>query len=220
MTEPQRLINLTFHGVGAPGRALDPGEDTAWLSVERFSAALDAVAGRSDVRITFDDGNASDLELALPALQARGLDATFFVVAGRLGAPRFLSADDVRTLADAGMEIGCHGMRHQPWPGLDDPTLRQELVEARREIAAAAGRPVTTAACPFGAYGRSSLRALRREGYERVYTSDRGAARAGDWLQARSTIHESDVVATVLHPTSSSSATVMRRVKLTVKRWR
>ena len=99
-----RIINLTFHGIGEPERALEPGEEQFWLDSDQFQSALDSVVGRSDVRITFDDGNASDLEQALPGLRQRGLTATFFVVAGRLGDPGFLDEQDVRALAAAGME--------------------------------------------------------------------------------------------------------------------
>ena len=97
----RRCINLTFHGVGEPTRRLEPGEEDVWLSCAQLSSILDAVANRGDVRITFDDGNASDLHTALPALRARGLTATFFVVAGRLGTPGFLDDEDVEALAAA-----------------------------------------------------------------------------------------------------------------------
>jgi peptidoglycan/xylan/chitin deacetylase (PgdA/CDA1 family) len=216
----QRFTNLTFHGIGSPRRALEQNEDAVWVSLERLLSVLDSLAGRDDVRITFDDGNASDLELALPALRERGLTATFFVVADRLGAPGFLAPADLRTLAGAGMAIGCHGMHHRPWRALDDADLHEELVEAKRAIEFAVERPVATAACPFGSYDRRSLRALRRAGYERVYTSDRGVAQAGDWLQARSTVSERGPLAAILSPETSSYAVLRRRAKLTVKRWR
>jgi peptidoglycan/xylan/chitin deacetylase (PgdA/CDA1 family) len=94
-----RRINLTFHGIGRTERNLEPGEELLWLDEEEFASALDAIVGRGDVRITFDDGNASDVEHALPQLRQRGLTATFFVVAGRLGAPGFLDATGIRALA-------------------------------------------------------------------------------------------------------------------------
>src|SRR4051812_48635435 len=114
---PQRCINLTFHGIGDAERALETGEAHVWTTRGRFLAILDAAAGRDDVRITFDDGNASDVSIALPALTARGLSATFFIVAGRLGTAGFLDEDGVRMLAAAGMDVGSHGMRHRPWGG-------------------------------------------------------------------------------------------------------
>ena len=218
-----RCINLTFHGVGEPERALEPGEAGVWMSRRRFAAVLDAVAGRDDVRVTFDDGNASDLEHALPALADRGLRATFFVVAGRLGARGFLDAAGVRTLADAGMAIGCHGMRHRPWRALDDDALREELLDARRALEDVVQRPVVAAGCPFGSYDRRVLGALRRYGYERVYTSDRGTARTSAWLQARNSIGPSSgagLLDAIAAADGHAPPALMRRAKLAVKRWR
>ncbi|MFD1047214.1 polysaccharide deacetylase family protein, partial [Kibdelosporangium lantanae] len=84
---PARVINITVHGIGDPPRELDPGEDRTWVTTDQFTQVLDAVVGRDDVRLTFDDGNASDVEIALPELVARGLTAEFFVLAGLLDEP-------------------------------------------------------------------------------------------------------------------------------------
>jgi peptidoglycan/xylan/chitin deacetylase (PgdA/CDA1 family) len=219
----QRAINLTFHGIGPTDRRLDLGEDAVWLDRDRFEAVLDSVAGNTDVRITFDDGNRSDLLYALPALTRRGVTATFFVVAGRMGTPGFLDEDDMRALAAAGMEIGCHGMRHRAWRRLDQRTLAEELVDARRMLEAVVARPVTKAACPFGSYDRSVLRSLRRCGYRHVYTSDCGTAHSGDWLQARNTVRAADDLALVEQVHSLETPiynAVRRRMRLAAKRWR
>jgi peptidoglycan/xylan/chitin deacetylase (PgdA/CDA1 family) len=218
-----RSINLTFHGVGDPARRLDPGEQDVWVSRERFLSLLECAASRDDVVITFDDGNASDLEHALPALRERGLRATFFVVAGRLNTPSFIDERGVRALAAAGMEIGCHGMRHRPWRGLDDRALHEELVEARQILERAAGHPVTRAACPFGSYDRRVLRTLRGHGYWHVYTSDGGTARSGDFLQVRNSVGPSDgagLLERIPRLESPNARTLARRAKLAIKRWR
>jgi peptidoglycan/xylan/chitin deacetylase (PgdA/CDA1 family) len=219
----ERSINLTFHGVGDHGRALEAAEEHVWLSAADFEAVLDAAVGRDDVRITFDDGNASDVAHALPALSRRGLSATFFVVAGRLGEPGFLDADDVRALAAAGMTIGCHGMRHRPWRRLDDRDLVEELVESRKVLEAVVERPVTGAACPFGAYDRRVLRSLRQSGYEQVYTSDTGMATPDRWLQVRNTVCRGDggdLLERIVSSERSRGHALRRRAKLAAKRWR
>jgi peptidoglycan/xylan/chitin deacetylase (PgdA/CDA1 family) len=220
---PDRSINLTFHGIGEPGRRLEPGERDVWVSREQFYSLLDCAVGRKDVVITFDDGNASDLELALPALHDRGLTATFFVVAGRLGASRFLDEAGVRAVAAAGMEIGCHGMHHRHWRGLDEAALHEELVEAKAVLEETVEQQVTQAACPFGSYDRRVLRALRGYGYRHVFTSDRGLARPGDFLQPRNSVGPYDppgLLAEIPARDTSLSRALRRRVKLAVKRWR
>lgn len=218
-----RAINLTFHGIGEPQRALESGEADVWVSKDRFLSLLDSVAGRRDVRITFDDGNASDIDEALPALAERDLDATFFVVAGRLGEPAFLDRTDVRELAAAGMKIGCHGMRHRRWRGLDEHALREELVEAKAILEEIVKQPVSEAACPFGAYDRRVLRSLRRSGYSRVYTSDRGTTSPGDFVQARNSVtpaEEPDLLGRIASLDARPHQSITRRAKLAVKRWR
>lgn len=220
---PDRSINLTFHGIGEPGRRLEPGEPDIWVSREQLHSLLDCAVGRKDVVITFDDGNASDLELALPALRDRGLTATFFVVAGRIGAPRFLDEAGVRAIAAAGMEIGCHGMHHRRWRGLDQSALHEEFVEAKAILEQAVEQPVTQAACPFGSYDRGVLRALRRCGYRRAFTSDRGFATPGAFLQARNSVGPHDgpgLLEQIEARDARPCGTVLRRAKLAVKRWR
>ena len=117
---PANIVNLTVHGIGRPRRALDPGEDESWVTVEQFEQVLDAVVGIANVRMTFDGGNASDVEIALPRLLERRLTAEFFVLAGCLGERGRVDRDGVHELVDAGMTIGSHGWSHSDWRRLDD----------------------------------------------------------------------------------------------------
>lgn len=220
----ERSTILTFHGVGEPMRELDPGEADVWVGHAKFLAILDEAAGsHQDVAITFDDGNASDVRAALPALRQRGLRATFFVVAGRLGEPEFLNSGDVAELAGAGMEIGSHGMRHRSWRGLTAPELDEELTRSRAILEEIARRSVTRAACPFGAYDRRVLRAARKSGYEHVYTSDRGVTRASEFVQPRTTVcagDPPDLLGRITSVRPTARQRLQRNAKLGVKRWR
>ena len=104
--DPSEVFNVCFHGIGAPQRELEVDEEQYWLEVDQFEEMLEMIRGYPFVRITFDDGNASDVTLALPALLRHGLSATFFVVAGRIDTPGSLSADGVRALVRSRMGIG------------------------------------------------------------------------------------------------------------------
>jgi peptidoglycan/xylan/chitin deacetylase (PgdA/CDA1 family) len=215
--------NICFHGIGRPGRELEPGEGLYWISVDAFLAMLDVLVERPGVRISFDDGNRSDVDVAFDALQARGLSATFFVVAGRLGAPGSLDGDDLRELDRAGMTIGTHGMDHRPWRGLVADDLQRELVVARSWIAEAVGHAIEEAALPLGAYDRRVLGALRQLGYKKVHTSDRGAARAGDWLQPRFSVVATDTPVTLetdMLVAPSRASALWNGAKIRVKRLR
>ena len=67
---------------------------------------------------------------------------------------------------------------------MDPRSGDEEFTAARSLIGTAAEAPVHTAACPFGAYDRTVLAALRSR-LQQVFTSDRRRARAGGWLQPR-----------------------------------
>jgi peptidoglycan/xylan/chitin deacetylase (PgdA/CDA1 family) len=187
------IVNLTVHGIGTTSRELDPGEDLTWVGVEQFERVLDAVIGRTDVRITFDDGNASDVEIALPRLLDRGLTAEFFVLAGLLGEPGRLDADGVRELVAAGMTVGSHGWAHRDWRRMDAEQSMVEINDAGRVLTELTGRQVSRVAIPFGSYDRHVLDRLRRARVTRAYTSDGGRALPGSWLQPRNSLrHDID----------------------------
>jgi peptidoglycan/xylan/chitin deacetylase (PgdA/CDA1 family) len=217
------VVNVCFHGIGTPQRELEPGEAPYWVSESAFHRILDELAQWPDVRISFDDGNASDVEIGLPALVARGLDAQFFLLAGRLDQPGSVSSDGVRELRAQRMTVGSHGMWHRSWRGMTQQEQVEEFVTARDRLAAVAGAPVTVAACPLGRYDRQVLKALRDNGYTTVYTSDRRAARADSWLQPRYSVTEGDTPES-LRAQIRTTPPLTRRVRTSavgvVKRWR
>jgi peptidoglycan/xylan/chitin deacetylase (PgdA/CDA1 family) len=191
------IIGISFHAIGLPTADLTAAERPYAVTRDTFLLLLDEFAAHPEVELSFDDGFASDVETALPALTERGLSATFFPVAARLGRPGFVDLAGLRALNTAGMTIGLHGMRHRSWRGLDPEAEREELVLARSLIAEAASADVTSVSCPFGSYDRKVLRTLREYGYQRVFTSDRRRARAGAWLQPRYAMMAHDTVRTV-----------------------
>jgi peptidoglycan/xylan/chitin deacetylase (PgdA/CDA1 family) len=212
---------LNFHGLGQPGRALPPGEENYWVEPGFFEAILDSVRGRDDVLITFDDSNESDFTLALPLLRQRQMKARFFVIAQRIGQQGSLSRGQIQSLCAEGMAVENHGLAHRDWTQLDQEQLRAELMEARDVIGRITGLPVTEAACPFGGYNRRVLQMLRKSGYRKVFTSDRGIARADDWIQPRITIRRSDDlngVKAMCALTPENRVGFLRRVKLWLKR--
>jgi peptidoglycan/xylan/chitin deacetylase (PgdA/CDA1 family) len=189
------VINICFHGIGRAQRELEPGEARYWVTPDQYLRTLDEIMSwETKVAISFDDGNASDSALGVPALQERGLTASFFVLAGRLGLDGSLDEDAVRGLRDAGMVVGTHGMAHRPWRRLDAEGQRSELIDARARLAEVVGAPIGQAALPLGRYDRSVLTTLRRLGYTRVHTSDRRMAREGAWLQHRFSVRADDTI--------------------------
>lgn len=185
---------ITLHGLGEPPSDVTASEAEYWIDADRFRRLMDRILDFDDYRITFDDGNRSDFEIATPALQRRGLRATFFIPSDRLGDPTSLTPDELRAMVDAGMEIGSHGTLHRPWSELSRGELDDELSRSKRVLSEIIGQEVNQASCPFGRYNRVVLRALREHGYRRVYTSDGGWVAAQSWLVPRRTIMRDDAL--------------------------
>lgn len=128
------------------------------------------------VGITFDDGNASDYQHALPILARLGFRATFFVCGERVTGE--MPPARLRELHAAGMHIGSHAMRHLFMTTLDAAAEEAELVQSREMLEGIIGEPVLHFAPPGGRWSRRTQRALKRAGYVAVSSSRYGFNRA------------------------------------------
>jgi peptidoglycan/xylan/chitin deacetylase (PgdA/CDA1 family) len=187
-----RRVNVCFHGIGRPRVEREPGESRYWITADQFERILDTLVGRADVSISFDDGNRSDIDVAINQLVERQLTATFFPLAGRLSDRDSLSPSGVRELVAAGMAVGSHGMWHRPWRRLSKSEVDEELRQARNVITEVVGQSINRAAVPLGQYDRQTLAMLREHRYAEVNTSDRRLAGSGQWLQPRFSVHADD----------------------------
>ncbi|MFA1546732.1 polysaccharide deacetylase family protein [Actinomadura chokoriensis] len=155
----------------------------AWLKARGLRGVgmaelLDAhAAGRARglVGLTFDDGYADFATRAVPALLRYGFGATVYVVSGRIGTynawddgPRkpLMTADQIRTVAGAGMEVASHGRHHVSLPGTDETELREELEESRAVLEDVVDAPVTGFAYPYGHATAREVEAVRAAGYD------------------------------------------------------
>lgn len=184
----KRRVIINFHGIGAPTRPLDAGEAPYWVAPDLLAETLNLAErfkNMVETWLTFDDGNASDLAVGAELLAGHGRKARFFVLAGRLGQPGALSAEDLCALAAAGHRVESHGFDHVDWTTLDDAGRHREWNDARAVISEALGTPVTEAGIPFGSYDAKVISGLRRAGYQRVYSSDGGRCGRDSFLLPR-----------------------------------
>lgn len=145
------------------------------VSMSALLEAWRAGRARGLIGLTFDDGYADFLEYALPVLAQYGFGATAFPVAGLLGGnndwdpdgPRkpLMTEAQVRQVAEAGIEIGSHGMRHVSLPGIPAAALAAEAVESRAILRAVSGQDVAGFCYPFGHLDTPAVDAAREAGY-------------------------------------------------------
>lgn len=74
----------------------------------------------------------------------------------------YLTPDDVRKLADSGMEIGSHGHSHEWLAEMNAGQQREDLVTSFLILDSELGRTRTRSVCyPFGSYNKSTLEILK-----------------------------------------------------------
>jgi peptidoglycan/xylan/chitin deacetylase (PgdA/CDA1 family) len=167
-----------------------PGQDPHYtLDEKRFREQLQQVVAaggacsaqawlhdgeRRPVLLTFDDGHASNYELAFPALVEHAMRADFFVNPGNVGKPGFASWAQLREMDAAGMSIQSHGYDHVYLTGLGRDALRERLHAARIAIEDGIGSAVTLLAPPGGRMPAGLVGVARQCGYRHVLSSRPG----------------------------------------------
>jgi peptidoglycan/xylan/chitin deacetylase (PgdA/CDA1 family) len=138
--------------------------------------------------LSFDDGYRDNLEVALPLMREHGYVGSVFVlpefvdsgaaldwpeVSDRLerfpDVMRSLDWAMVEQLAEAGWEVGSHGLRHAHMPLLGDEELRQELLDSRRRVEERIGS-CESLAYPFGEWDARVAAAAADAGYSFAYS--------------------------------------------------
>jgi peptidoglycan/xylan/chitin deacetylase (PgdA/CDA1 family) len=128
---------------------------------------------KSSVKITFDDGEHSQLHNALPLLAEHGIAATYFVTPGLIGtAAKFLGWDELKTLQNAGHSIQSHGWSHKFLTFCSDEELMHELRASKQVLEEKLGGSVDEISVPGGRWNRRVIAACAEAGYKRVYVSD------------------------------------------------
>jgi len=161
-----RIVSLGLHGAAVGG-------------------AMDAAAMGSVVVITFDDGCASDLEIAAPLLSSQGFTSTHYITSGFLDTRGFLSRGQLQELAKLGFEIGSHAVTHRYLTDLATNEIEREIRDSKAELESLIGRSVDHFSCPGGRWDARVARIVRDAGYRTMATSDVGTNQPGAFRLSR-----------------------------------
>lgn len=153
------------------------------------------------VLITFDDGYEGVHRHALPVLAKHGFASTLFVSTGWIrgaydtggGLDTMLDWDQVRELANAGVEIGGHSHTHPQLDQLGQDALWFELLRCKEIIAEELGRRPASFAYPYGYSSRRVRRTVREAGFSQSLAVGNGLARRrqGPYALQRVTVRRS-----------------------------
>jgi peptidoglycan/xylan/chitin deacetylase (PgdA/CDA1 family) len=113
--------------------------------------------------ITFDHlGTPEQMAALLATVERHGAPATFFVTGERAAA----DPDGVKSLLDAGYEVGMHGWAHEMWCDLDPGTERALATRATNAITEATGERPRGFRAPGGSRSAATVEILSDLGYD------------------------------------------------------
>ncbi|HTA77377.1 MAG TPA: polysaccharide deacetylase family protein [bacterium] len=96
------------------------------------------------ISLTFDDGDPSQLETAIPALAKRRLRGTFFLIANRIK-----NLEDWKDAVQTGQEIGNHTLDHKHGWILSPAEAVEQVLSSREKLEQLLGVSTPTFAYPF-----------------------------------------------------------------------
>ena len=121
------------------------------------------------VLLSFDDSQGSQMTEGLPQLRERSMTATFFCMTVVLDKPDWMSRDDVRQLADAGMTVAAHTYDHHRADRYTDQDWKLQLDGPRELLEQVIHRPVEHFAYPYGAWAPTAFEHLQAAGYKTAF---------------------------------------------------
>lgn len=157
-----------------------------------FSESIDYLQSRKKARkvvcITVDDGYKSFIENGLPLLKTYGFTATVFVNTATVGSPNYLDWEQLKTLKEAGIEIGNHSDSHAYFLNDSLDTDRQrfgaDLIKSQALIEEHLGAVPTAFAFPYGEFDEQMKTIVKGMGIKGAAAQSSGVNSAdGDFYQ-------------------------------------
>jgi peptidoglycan/xylan/chitin deacetylase (PgdA/CDA1 family) len=177
------------------------------ISLSRLCQALriDQPLPQNAIVLTFDDGFRSMYTTVLPILRRHAFTATFFVPTGYVGKQmtwaktpdvpdlELAAWDELRQMADAGMDIQAHSVSHPDLRKLSPQQARDEIEGSKTEIEARLRKRVTLFAYPYGLFSNETVHILRALNFLGAVTATVGRTMPGDSLYRLKRVNPTEI---------------------------
>ena len=164
-------IVLMYHSIDTAIEG-ERGNHLYCISLDRFREQMQYLKRVTiPYIITFDDGDITNYTRAYPILKELGLKAHFFILAGKINTPGYLSWEEIKELHSNGMTIGSHGITHKIMLGLNQKELDYEITESKNILEKRLGFKIDYFSIPRGFYNKNIIDLIKGAGYKAIFTS-------------------------------------------------
>lgn len=163
------------------------------VTLAQMMAALQggpALPGHAVV-LTFDDGHDDFATQAVPVLLRQHFVATSFVVPGFLGAPEYMTQQQVQEVAADGMVVAAHTVHHVDLTKVAASVAESEIRQSKALLEQLIGQPVLDFAYPYGSQNASIANMVAQAGFRDAAATTWGTQQC---LSNRFTLHRFEVL--------------------------
>jgi len=201
-----RVPILMYHHISVPPAGADAIRRDLSVAPELFASHLEALAKGGyetitlrqlvdhltrglvlpdkPVVITVDDGYSDNYENGFPLLREANAVAAFFVITDFLNEERsgYMTWDQLRQMAAAGMEIGCHSRNHPDLRRKSIDYLVWQALGCRESIELELGKHPRFITYPSGLYDQRTIDVFHSANYWGGLTSHQGTLQSSEAL--------------------------------------
>lgn len=153
------------------------------------------------VCITFDDGYESFYTHAFPVLQRYNFTAVVFLVADCINktclwdkdSEPMLKAQQIKEMAQAGIEFGSHSLSHRSLVELDTEELEKEVKESKTVLEQLLEKPIESFSYPYGAFNEN-VKKIVQQNYKVAFSTKEGISNIRGFALPRIDINKDKIL--------------------------
>ncbi|MDE0582308.1 polysaccharide deacetylase family protein [Planococcus sp. A6] len=148
------------------------------LTIDQYFEILDGTADMpaKPILITFDDSTNDFYPNAFPILEKYDLKATQFTIADWVNDSQSMTAEEITTVMEKGIDIQNHTSTHPSLDQLSYDEQYDEINDATATLKSITGETTEVFAYPYGAYNDDTLAVVENLGFKGAFTIEGGVS--------------------------------------------
>ena len=126
------------------------------------------------IMLTFDDTVLDQYTVVNPTLKKYGFKAAYFIMTVSIGKQgkfvNYMSAAQIKTLADEGNTIGSHTYDHKNFKKYEGKDWEEQLDKPTKKLEEITGKKIEYFAYPFGLWNSAGIPELKKRGFKMAFS--------------------------------------------------